>query len=109
MARARSYTTTFRAEQGMSVNSSLESAKCETACLDCLLTFDAHDTMNRGFGYCWLDIQSLSIPKISSGLEIVAVREIISHSAPSSDSSFFQWFASHLWSSSQLSFCSSGV
>jgi hypothetical protein len=41
--------------------------------------------------------------------EIVAVREIISHSAPSSGSSFFRWFASHLWSSSPFSFCSSGA
>jgi len=32
---------------------------------------------------------NLSIPKIPSGLEIVAVREIISNSAPSSGSSFF--------------------
>jgi hypothetical protein len=54
-------------------------------------------------------IADLSLPKTSSGLEIVAVREIISNSAPSSGASFFQWFASHLWSSSQLSFCSSGV
>ena len=51
----------------------------------------------------------LSLPKTSSGLEILEVREIISHSARSSGSSFFRWFASHLWSSSQLSFCSSGA
>src|SRR5215510_12947314 len=40
----------------------------------------------------------VSVPKISSGLEIVTVREIISHFALSSGSSFFRWFASHLWS-----------
>jgi hypothetical protein len=34
-------------------------------------------------------LRYLSIPKILSSLEIVAVRETISHSAPSSGSSFF--------------------
>ena len=43
---------------------------------------------------------SLSLPKTSSRVELLAVREIISHSARSSGSSFFRWFASHLWSSS---------
>jgi hypothetical protein len=52
---------------------------------------------------------TLSLPKTSSGLEILAVREMISHSALSSGSSLFRWFASHLWPSSQLSFGSSGV
>jgi hypothetical protein len=52
---------------------------------------------------------SLSLPKTSSGPELLAVREIISHSALSSDSSFFRWFASHLRSSSLLSSGSSGV
>ena len=51
----------------------------------------------------------LSLPKTSSRLEILAVREIISHPARSSGSSLFRWFASHLWPSSQLSFGSSGV
>jgi hypothetical protein len=39
----------------------------------------------------------LSVPKTSSRVEILAVREIISHSARSSGSSFFRWFASLLW------------
>src|SRR5215831_1157364 len=51
----------------------------------------------------------LSVPKISSGLEIVAVREIISNSAPLSGASLFRWVAPHLWSSSPLSLCSSGA
>jgi len=38
----------------------------------------------------------LSVPKISSGFEIVVVSEIISHSAQSSGSSFFRWVATHL-------------
>src|SRR6266508_817786 len=50
-----------------------------------------------------------SLPKTSSRVEILAFREIISHSAQSSGSSLFRWFASHLWSSSPLSFCSSGA
>ena len=60
---------------------------------------------NRSLSACL----NLSVPKTSSGLEILAVREIISHSAPSSRSFLFRCFASHLWSSSQLSFCSSGA
>ena len=51
----------------------------------------------------------LSLPKTSSRVEILAVREIISHSARSSGASLFRWFASHLWSSSPFSFCSSGA
>jgi putative transposase len=46
----------------------------------------------------------LSLPKTSSGLELLKVREIISHSARSSDSSLFRWFASHLWSSSLFAY-----
>ncbi len=53
--------------------------------------------------------QGGALPKTSSRLEILVVREIISHSARSSGSSFFRWFASHLWSSSPLSFSSSGA
>lgn len=42
-----------------------------------------------------INVAPLSVPKISSGIEILAVREINSHSAPSSGSPLFRWFASH--------------
>ena len=40
---------------------------------------------------------------------VLCFRYCISHSVLSSSSSLFRWFASHFWSPSQISFCSSGA
>jgi hypothetical protein len=40
--------------------------------------------------------EPVSLSKTSSGFELLAVREIVSHSAPSSGSSLFRWFTPQL-------------
>ena len=80
---------------------------------DWLKTADCTAVAMEATGVYWKPVynllEGLSLPKTSSRLEILAVRWIISHSARSPGSSFFRWFASHLWLSSPLSFGSSGA